>query len=151
MNELISTFGLNWKLLLMQAVNFGILLYVLKRVLFKPVMAMLDERKRVIARGVKDAEDAARKNAEAEAAGKLLLADAEREGDSIIAKAKLGAEQKGTGIIQQAEARAASIAHDADLRAQETKERALKESREEIAKAAILVAEKLLRGEGKKA
>lgn len=152
MNELISTFGLDWRLLVIQMVNFGILLFVLKRFLYGPVMSMLDERKRVIEQGVKDAEDAARKNKEAEAEGKIIIADATREGDSIIAKAQVRAEEKGATIMSAAEEKAALLARDAEMRAQETKEKAMRESREEIAKAAILVAEKILRGEtGKKA
>ncbi len=152
MNELISTFGLDWRLLIIQMVNFGILLFVLKRFLYGPIMSMLDERKRVIEQGVKDAEEAARKNTEAEAEGKIIIADATREGDSIIAKSQVRAEEKGAGILSAAEEKAVLLARDAEMRAQETKEKAMRESREEIAKAAILVAEKILRGEaGKKA
>ncbi len=151
MNELISTFGLDWKLLVIQIVNFGILLYVLKRFLYGPVMNMLDERKRVIEQGVKDAEEAAQKNKQAESQGRIIIADATREGDSIIAQAQVRAEEKGAQILSSAEDKALSVARDAEMRAAETKDKAMRESREEIAKAAILVAEKILRGEtGKK-
>ncbi|MFM2414401.1 MAG: F0F1-type synthase subunit b, F-type H+-transporting ATPase subunit b [Candidatus Parcubacteria bacterium] len=147
MNELINTFGLDWRLLLIQIVNFGILLFVLKRYLYGPVMNMLDERKRFIEQGIKDAEDAAQKNKMAEAEGRSLVAEATREGDSIIAKAQVRAEEKGATILTAAEEKAALLARDADMRAAEMKDKAMRESREEIAKAALLVAEKILRGE----
>lgn len=150
MNELISTFGLDWRLLIIQMINFGILLFVLKRFLYGPVMSMLDERKKVIEQGIKDAEEAARKNKDAEAEGTIIIAEATREGDSIIAKAQVRAEEKGANIMSVAEEKAALLARDAEMRAQETKEKAMRESRDEIAKAAILVAEKILRGETSK-
>ncbi len=151
MSELITTFGLDWRLLGIQIVNFGILLYVLKRYLYGPVMNMLDERKRVIEQGLRDAEAAAKKNRDAEIEGRNLIADATREGDSIIAKALVKAEERGAHLATLAEEKAASMTRDAEMRAIETKEKAMRESRDEIAKAAILVAEKILRGEtGKK-
>ena len=113
MSELFSTFGINWKLILIQGVNFLLLLFVLKHFLFDKVFAVLDERKRVIEKGIADAAEAERKNKEATEEGRVIVATA---------------------------------AKDAQLRAEEAKERALRESREEIAKAAVLVAEKILTG-----
>ncbi|MFZ2594071.1 MAG: ATP synthase F0 subunit B [Minisyncoccia bacterium] len=147
MGELISTFGLNWGLLIIQMVNFGVLLVALKYFLFKPVMGMLEERKQKIAQGIADAEAAAKKNADAEIERKAVIAEASLTGEQIVAKAALRAEEKGALIVTDAEKRAQSLTNDAALRAQETKDKALRESREEIAKAAILVAEKVLRGE----
>lgn len=147
MGELINTFGLNWGLLIIQMVNFGVLLIALKYFLFKPVMQMLDDRKAKIAQGVADAEAAAQKNADAEKERKAIIADAALSGEQLVAKATLRAEEKGALILGEAEKRAQSLANDAALRAQETKDKALRDSRDEIAKAAILVAEKVLRGE----
>ena len=48
-----------WKLGF-QVVNFLLLLYLLNRFLFKPVLARLDERSSKIGKGLEDAEVAAR-------------------------------------------------------------------------------------------
>jgi F-type H+-transporting ATPase subunit b len=150
MADLITTFGLNWKIMIIQIVNFGILLFVLKRFVYGPVMDMLEKRKTMIAKGVADAEEAAKKNAEADAEGRRVIAGATREADNIITNSKVRAEEVGATIARSVEQKAQAALKDAEMRAAEIKERALQESKAEIAQAAVLVAEKLLRGEGKK-
>jgi len=60
MGEFFSAFGVDvWKLLF-QVLNFLLLLWLLNRFLFKPVLARLDERQTRIAKGLEDAESAAR-------------------------------------------------------------------------------------------
>ena len=45
MAELFTNLGINWKVLIAQIINFGILLFLLKYFLYGPVMKMLDSRK----------------------------------------------------------------------------------------------------------
>ena len=52
MDELVSHLGVDWKLLLAQAINFFALLYVLKRFAYGPIMKMLKERRDKIEEGV---------------------------------------------------------------------------------------------------
>ena len=56
--ELLSNLGINGKLLLAQIVNFFILLYILKRFAYKPILKVLDDRKEKIEKGLRDAENA---------------------------------------------------------------------------------------------
>ena len=58
MDEILEVFGINWKLLLIQSVNFGILLLVLWRFLYRPLVKIMGERQSVIAKGVQNARDA---------------------------------------------------------------------------------------------
>jgi hypothetical protein len=67
MSELFATFGINGKLLVVQLVNFGILLAALTYLLYKPLMTLMEERAQFIGKGVKDAEAAQKKLAAAEA------------------------------------------------------------------------------------
>lgn len=144
MEALFATFGIEWKLLLIQAVNFGIVLVVLSIFLFKPLMKVLEERKQVIAKGVKDAEHAARAKAEseAEAAGRVAIAN--KEAEAIVARAADEGKKEREAIVRAANERADLIRKDAELQAAEVKQTALRESEKEIARAAILAAEKLL-------
>ena len=56
MSELFAAFGVYWKLLLVQAVNFGVLLAILSYVLYRPILRMIDARQKRIAEGVATAE-----------------------------------------------------------------------------------------------
>lgn len=55
--EIIDQFGIQPILLAAQVVNFLILLYLLKRFLYKPVLRMLEQRKKVIEESLKNAAE----------------------------------------------------------------------------------------------
>lgn len=145
MGDLLEVFGINWKLLLVQAINFGVLLVILWKFLYTPVLKLIDERREKIAEGVKTAEEAARKLSESETRGKDIVASASRDAEKIVATARERAEEKGTELLRAAETRAEAVLKDAEARAEEAKRQALKQSEREIARAAMLAAEKILR------
>ena len=145
MSELFATFGVNWKLLLIQVINFGALLAILTYFLYKPILRIIDERREKIAEGVRTAEAASRRLEEAKTEGEQLVGGAAREAESIIATARTRADERASEIVKGAETRAASTLSDAAERAEEAKRQALKESEREIARAAMLAAEKILR------
>ena len=145
MQQLFSTFGINWQLLLAQMVNFGLLLSILWYSLYRPVVRIIDERRRVIAEGVSKARAADQKLDEAKAEGEKMVGEAAREAEGLVAQARVRAEERGGEIVRDAESRAAATMKDAAERAEEAKRLALKESEREIARAAVLAAEKILR------
>ena len=75
MEQLFEAFGIDWKLLLAQAVNFGVLFVALTYFLYKPVLKTLDERKQKVAKGVTDAEAAEKMLAEADTVCLLYTSD----------------------------------------------------------------------------
>lgn len=145
MDALLEAFGIDWKLLIVQLVNFGILILALWQFLYKPVLKMLEERKALVAKGVADAEAATLKlaTADSEALGRVHAASTEAEG--IVAAAREHASEEKARIMKEAEARAAASLKDAEARAQEASAKALRESEKEIARLAILAAEKVIR------
>ncbi len=144
MSELFAAFGVNWKLLLIQLVNFGVLLSVLTYFLYKPVLRIIDERQRKIAEGVATAEAADRKLSDAKAESDEMVGSAARDAEALVAAARSRADERGAEIQKAAEARAAATMKEAAERAEEAKRMALKESEREIARAAMLAAEKIL-------
>ncbi len=145
MVDLLVSFGVDWKLLIIQAVNFGILLVALTYFLYKPVLNVLDERRKKIEQGVMDASDAKAKLENAQEDVKQIIGDASSQADGIILAAKGTAEEKGKGIIANAEERSERIEADAQAKAAEAAKRALDGSNEQIARTAILAAERLLK------
>ena len=145
MAELFSTFGINWKLLLIQGVNFGLLLFVLTRFLFKPLMKTLDERRAKIAEGVRAAEAASQRLSDAKTEGEEIVGRGAREAEGLVAAARTRADEKGSDIVKAAESRADSILKDASAKAEEAKRQALHETSKEITRAAMLAAEKILK------
>ena len=144
MSELFAAFGINWKLLLVQAINFGLLLVILWRFLYTPVLRMIDERQKKIAEGVKNAEAAAEKLTAAEGEGKEIVSTASREATGMIAAARVRAEERGSELVKAAEVKAEALLADAAARATEAQRMALQRSEQQIAKTAMLAAEKIL-------
>ena len=144
MQQLLVTFGINWKLLIIQAVNFGALLALLSYLLYKPILGIIDERREKVAEGVRMAEKATEKLEEAKREGEGIVGSAAREAEGLVAAARARAEEKGGEIVKAAESRAQNVLKDAAARAQEEKRQALIESDKEIARAAMLAAEKIL-------
>ncbi len=145
MEQLFDAFGIDWKLLIAQVVNFGVLFIALTYLLYKPVLKTLDERKEKVAKGVLDAEEAAEKLATADSEVSAKLKTAESEAEGIVAGARDTAGAEKARILKEAEARAAQVAADADARAKEAALKALRDSEKEIARLAVLAAEKVVR------
>ena len=144
MDQLVAVFGIDWRLLVIQGINFALLLCVLSYFLYKPVLKIIDERREKIAEGVRTAEAAARRLAEAKEQGENLVGAAARDAESLVAAARARADERHTEIVRAAESRADSILKDAAARAEEAKRQSLAESERGIAKAAMLAAEKIL-------
>lgn len=91
--EVLDNFGVQPVLLLAQIVNFVILLFLLKKFAYKPIMKVLDERKYKIETGLKQAEEVEKKLAETEKKQKEIIGNAERESTKIIEEAKNAAKK----------------------------------------------------------
>lgn len=145
MGDLVHAFGIDWKLLIAQGVNFIILLVVLSYFLYGPLMRTLKERRELIAKGIADAEAASAERSQVATEKAGVLAEAHHQGSLIVARAEEEGKAERAEILRTAQARAESLLKDAAAEAEEAKRRALKESETEIARAAVLAAEKILR------
>ncbi len=145
MEEIIKAFGIDGRLIVIQIVNFTILMSILGYFLYTPILNLLKEREEKIAKGIKDAEDAAKAKADADVQKQAVLTAAHDEARDINGRAKVAADEKAAGIVGDAEEKANAIVKSAELRAVEVADGIKKEAEGEIAKTAILAVEKLLR------
>lgn len=115
--------------------------------LYTPVMKMLRERAEKIKRGIEDAEAASISLRDAEATRKRVLNEANTEATDVIKRAAVSAEEKSALIVKEAEERALRTLEEAKQKSAEIQRQAFAESEAEIAKVAVLTAEKILRKE----
>lgn len=144
MGEIIETFGIDVRLLLVQAFNFGLLLLILWYFLYRPVIVMLEQRKEKIEKGVSDSEEAAEKLSEINEEKDSIINLATVEAGGIVEKSRVRGKEKEEELLKEANEKRDRILKDAELKAEEAKNRALEESKTEIARMAILGAEKVL-------
>jgi F-type H+-transporting ATPase subunit b len=133
-----------WKLAF-QVINFLILLYLLNRFLFKPVLARLDERSAKIAKGLEDAEVAARDRELARAEREAAVAEARKEANEMIARANKIAEDTRNEILTSARAEAEKVSTRAREEIVAEKDKAMAEIRGQVAELALAAAGKLVR------
>ena len=145
MGAFFTAFGLDWRLLIIQGVNFAVLIAVLTYFLYRPILKMIDDRRAKIAEGVRAADAAAQRLADAQQEGEGIVGEATREAEGLVATARNSAGELHTQLLKDSQTQADVLLADARAHAEETKRRALAESDRDIAKAAMLAAEKILR------
>ncbi len=119
MQELIHKFGIDWRLLLAQAVNFSILFFVLYRFAYHPILKILSERKEKIKEGLYMREEAERKLGEAASDREAILKKAENEAFTVVAKAEAVGRGRGEKIVAEASGKGEEIIREGKRRAEE--------------------------------
>lgn len=142
--ELLANLGINGKLLLAQAVNFLILLFVLHRFAYKPVLKMLNDRTNKIEKGLKDAEESHKKLAEVSEKEKEILNSARKEAQEILKKTEDMAKKSKDEMAQEAKAQAEKIIFDAMAGIESEKAKMLREVKAEVAELVVMAAEKVI-------
>lgn len=133
MSALAGELGIEWRLLLTQGVNFFVLLAVLTVFAYRPLLKLLEERRKKIEFGLAGAEEARRRLAEIDAEKQKTLAAAEREAVGRIEEAEREAKVRAAQLTRQADEKAAAILEDAAKTAERQRRTALAELEREAA------------------
>ncbi|MBI1971471.1 MAG: F0F1 ATP synthase subunit B [Candidatus Wildermuthbacteria bacterium] len=144
MTELFENLGINWKLLLAQAVNFLLVLWLLNKFVFKKLLKFLEERKERISKGLVFSERAKQELQRVEQARHLALGQARREGEMLIAEAKNLAQKQENEVLAAAKAKHEEILKKASEEGVVMKEQMVREAKIEMQKSAVAIAEKIL-------
>lgn len=144
MDSLISTFNIDVKLLIAQAVNFAIVFAVLYYFALRPLISVMRERTAKIEKSLADAKDIETKLARTEADYAGELARAKKEANDIIVKAQEQAEIKRQEMLARAKEDIGAIINEEKSKIQQEKARTLKELKTEVAGLVVAAAEKLL-------
>jgi F-type H+-transporting ATPase subunit b len=145
MEQLIDTFGIDWRILLIQIANFGILAGLLWYLLYKPIVKLIEDRRAQIIKGVADAERAEAALKDADAKKTDIVASASIEAEKIIASSREAGKEKEALLVKGAQEKYDRMLKEADMKSEEIKRSALDESKEEIARLIVLGVEKTLR------
>ena len=100
----LGAIGVDVRVLLFQLINFAILLWLLKRVAYKPIMKILSERRHKIEEGLETAKQMEAAKAQLTEEQAKVMAQARNEAEAISARARTEAAE----TIKKAEAAAAT-------------------------------------------
>ncbi len=143
--EALANLGIDWKLLLAQVVNFVVVLLVLKRFAYKPMLKLLDERTAKIEKGLADAESAGKKLGEMEVREKAVLSEARSEAKRILAETDEAAQKRDAAKIAETEVRVKKLLQESEVKMVADQKKMLEEAKSELAGTVLLAVEKILR------
>src|ERR687887_1432200 len=109
LRETAETFGWNWKLFFSQVVSFAIVAFLLQRFAYKPILGVLEERRRRIEEGLINAEKIKKELAEAEKRYQEIVAKANADAQKMIDEARESAAHLSERKQQEAIAAAEQI------------------------------------------
>src|SRR5881628_163637 len=133
------------KSLIVQGVNFVILLVILQRLLYKPFLAKMEERTQAIQKSLEAAQAARAEAARQQEENEARLRAAHAEAAAIRAQALKEAAEEQKRLVGAARAESQRLIDSARAQLEADVRRARDELRREVAELATLVAEKLVR------
>ena len=136
--------GVNLGFFLFQVFNFVILVVLLYAWAYKPIINMLENRKRKIAQGLEDAQVAAEARSNAEKEAGKIISQAQAEAQQKVREATERAEAAAREVMAQAEADIARLRESALADAAQERDRILADVRGQIAALAMAAAQKLV-------
>lgn len=141
---ILGTFGVRGDLLAAQVVNFLIVLAVLWRFAYKPIMRKLEEREVKIAKSVADAETVERRVREFEVEREAMLMASRKEAQAIVAEAMAQSESRRTEMIDAAKREVERVITKGKAQLVTDREAMLRDVRKEIVDVAMKAAARIL-------
>ncbi len=140
----IGTFGLRGDLFAAQLINFLLVLLVLWRFAYKPIMRMLDERETKIAESVKNAEAIEKRLRDADAEHAKVVTAARVEAQSIIEKAMADTEVRKNEMVEAAKREVERVIQKGKQQLDEERVAMLVTARRDLVEIAVKAAAKIV-------
>jgi F-type H+-transporting ATPase subunit b len=135
--EIARTFGVDWPQLMAQIISFTIVCAVLYRFAYRPILAMLAERREQIAQGVANATQIKAELAKTEAQRQEVLAQASAQANRLVEEARAAAARVQSEETRKAIAAAEDIVARAREAAAQDHARMLGELKREVGRLVV--------------
>ena len=136
--------GIEPKLLAAQLVNFSIILFVLTKLLYKPILSILEKRKKQIEEGLTLTEEMKAEEIKMEEKKEKLLEQARKDAHVIIEEGKKQAKDEEKEIIAKAHRDAEEVVEKAKKEIEHLREEMEKQMKKQTIETAVLMAKRLL-------
>jgi len=146
MDSIISTFHIDWKIIIAQAINFIVVFLVLYIFALKPLNKLMAERSEKIKKGIDDAKANDEMLKKTSAEYEKVLAKARIEANKIFQDSKKEAEAKKVSMLEEAKVEVASLVANGKKSLESEKIKVIEDTKKEIVSLAMKATEKLLAG-----
>lgn len=144
MDSFITTFHIDWKILIAQAINFGIIFAVLYFFALKPLKKIMTDRTSVIEKGIHDAKDNAALIVKTRKEYEEVIAKAKVEAHELFQEGKTEAEAKRAEMMAAAQVEVESMIASGKKTLQGEKLKMIEEAKSEIVSLVVAATEKIL-------
>lgn len=149
--ELIHAFGIDWKLMGIQMLNFAVVFFIIVRFVWKPVRGILETRQKKIEQGLHDADAAAEARHNAIVERDRIISDTRKDAGELASKLHAQVTEHAHEEMRKAQADADAFRAHAKSEGEKSKAEIIKAGEVELARMAVLAAEKVLRAQGRSA
>lgn len=136
--------GIDLVSLAWQIVAFIVLIWLLNRLLFRPIRKTLDERAEHIQESMEEAERIKQQALQADQEYENRIQEAERQAQEVVSKAREEARLEQERILEQAHEEAQQQRRDADEQVQLERREVAREARRQVAGLAVLAASRII-------
>ncbi|MBI4250480.1 F0F1 ATP synthase subunit B [Candidatus Uhrbacteria bacterium] len=143
--EALGKLGIDGRLLIAQILNFGILLFLLHRFLYKPLLGMLEKRRVLIEKSLEEAKAIQEKLASVEQMRFDELQKAKEQAAAIVEQATKHAEEKSVALIEKAKNEVHGVVQNAREKIRMEKEQMLTSAKQEFSALVLLASEQVLK------
>lgn len=140
----LGTLGINLKIFIAQLINFTVVLLVLWKWAYRPIVKLLEERQEKVAKSVKQADEIEKRVQELEVEQKEVIATAKSEAHKILEEARMSAEDRKKTLLDSAKSEVQGVVIQGKAQLQAEKEQMIRDARTEIATIAVEAARKIL-------
>ena len=137
MEQTLQTLGIYWPKLLAQTINFGIIVFVLWKWAYRPVLTMLAQRRERIAEAMANAEKMKLELQRAEETRQQIISDANAQAQRLIEEARAAAARVQEVETQKAIATAKDIVEKARQATETEHARMLTDLRREVGRLVV--------------
>ncbi|WP_338471038.1 F0F1 ATP synthase subunit B [Niallia sp. XMNu-256] len=139
--------GFNGGDALFQLIMFIVLLALIKKFAWGPLMGMMKQREEFVANEIENAEKSRKEAADLLDQQRALLKEARGEAQGLIENAKKQAEVQREEIITAARSEAGRLKESAKLEIEQQKEQAVAAIKEQVTSLSVLIASKVIEKE----
>jgi len=143
--ELLTKLGIDWKLFVAQIINFLVLLVILYKFLYRPILKMLDDREKKIEKSLKQAEEIEKNLFTSQGEKAKIVQEARNEAGKIIAESREMSEKLREDLTNKAKMEAQNMLEQGKKQLASEKEAMFKEIKGEVADMVKTAAEKILK------
>ncbi len=143
--DFLSKLGIDWKLLSAQIVQFVLLIFILRKLAYKPLLAMLEKRSKTIEKSLEDAKRIEQNLTQGQADRERMLAETRKEAESIVADARAAAETVKTKLLDETKQKMIAMRKQTETEAEAIKKKMLHDAQSQLADLVILASEHVVK------